>query len=48
MERTVSAQVERWGIAEVSFLDTSTSDFIPRALKLPFMLGKISIIYGTK
>jgi SAM-dependent methyltransferase len=37
-----------WGIAEVAFVDTSTSDFIPRALKLPFMLGRISIIYGTK
>jgi len=40
--------IKDWGIAEVSFLDTSTSDFIPRALKLPFMLGKIGIIYGTK
>jgi SAM-dependent methyltransferase len=40
--------IRGWGIAEVSFVDTSTSDFIPRALKLPFMLGKISIIYGTK
>jgi ubiquinone/menaquinone biosynthesis C-methylase UbiE len=40
--------IKDWGIAEVSFVDTSTSDFIPRALKLPFMLGKISIICGTK
>jgi SAM-dependent methyltransferase len=40
--------IKGWGIAEVSFVDTSTSDFIPRALKLPFMLGKISIIYGAK
>jgi len=37
-----------WGIAEVSFLDTSKSDFIPRAPRLPFMLGKISMLYGTK
>jgi len=40
--------IKDWGIAEVAFVDTSSSDFIPTALKLPFMLGKISIIYGTK
>ena len=40
--------IEGWGIAEVTFLDTSASEFIPTALKLPFMLGNISIIYGTK
>jgi ubiquinone/menaquinone biosynthesis C-methylase UbiE len=40
--------IRDWGIAEVAFVDTSTSDFIARALKLPFMLGRISIIYGTK
>ncbi len=40
--------IKGWGIAEVAFMDTSTSDFIPAALKLPFMLGKISIVYGTK
>ena len=40
--------IRDWGIAEVSFVDTSTSDFIPRALRLPFMLGRISVIHGTK
>ena len=40
--------IEDWGIADVAFLDTSTCDFIPAVLKLPFMLGNISIIYGTK
>jgi SAM-dependent methyltransferase len=40
--------IRGWGIAEVTFLDTSTCDFIPTVLKLPFMLGRISIIYGTK
>jgi SAM-dependent methyltransferase len=40
--------IKSWGIADVSFLDTSTRDFIPAALKLPFMLGNISIIYGIK
>lgn len=40
--------IRGWGITEVSFLDTSSSSFIPRALKLPFMTGKIGILFGTK
>ena len=37
-----------WGIEAVEFVDTSDSDFIPRALKLPFMLGTVGILYGRK
>jgi SAM-dependent methyltransferase len=40
--------IKGWGTAEVAFVDTSSSDFIPSALKLPFMVGKIGIVYGTK
>lgn len=40
--------IKGWGITEVAFVDTSASDFIPAALKLPFMTGKIGIVYGTK
>lgn len=40
--------IKGWGVAEVSFVDTSSSDFLPAALKLPFMVGKIGIIYGVK
>lgn len=40
--------IKGWGIADVAFVDTSASDFIPSVLKLPFMVGKIGIIYGTK
>jgi len=40
--------IRGWGTAKVSFVDTSASDFIPRALKLPFMVGSIGIIHGTK
>ena len=40
--------IKGWGITEVTFIDTSASDFIPSLLKLPFMVGKIGIIYGTK
>lgn len=36
------------GVAEVIFVDTSGSDFIPRALKLPFMVGTIALIHGQK
>jgi len=37
-----------WGISNVNFVNSSNSDFIPKALKLPFMVGSIGIIYGTK
>lgn len=40
--------IKGWGIAEVAFVDTSTCDFVPAALRLPFMVGKVGIIYGTK
>ena len=42
------ATVKSWGMKDVAFVKTSGSGFIPRALKLPFMLGRIGIIYGTK
>jgi SAM-dependent methyltransferase len=40
--------VRSWGIESVEFLDTSHSDFIPKALKLPFMVGTIGILHGKK
>jgi SAM-dependent methyltransferase len=40
--------IRGWGVAEVEFVDTSSCGFIPAALKLPFMVGKIGIICGTK
>ena len=42
------AMIRNWGIKEVAFADTSDSDFIPKALRLPFMVGRIGIIYGKK
>jgi hypothetical protein len=42
------AMIRSWGIKEVAFADTSDSEFIPRALRLPFMVGRIGIIYGKK
>jgi SAM-dependent methyltransferase len=40
--------IRSWGIERVEFVNTSNSDFIPKALKLPFMLGTVGILYGRK
>lgn len=40
--------IRSWGVARVEFLDTSRSEFIPRPLKLPFMVGTIGILRGRK
>ena len=42
------AMIKSWGIKEVAFADTSDSEFIPKALRLPFMVGRIGVIYGKK
>lgn len=42
------ATIRSWGIRNIEFVNTSTNSFIPRLLKLPFMVGSIGIIYGTK
>lgn len=40
--------IKGWGIRNVSFVNTSNSDSIPKALRLPFMVGSTGIIHGTK
>jgi ubiquinone/menaquinone biosynthesis C-methylase UbiE len=42
------ATIRSWGISKVEFVQTRDADFIPRALKLPFLLGTIAIIAGEK
>ncbi len=42
------AKIKGWGIETVELVDTSSCDFIPTALKLPFMLGTVGILYGRK
>lgn len=42
------ADIRSWGIECVEFVDTSNAKFIPRPLKLPFMVGTMSILYGKK
>ncbi len=36
------------GIQEVAFVETGKSAFIPGALKLPFMVGTLGLLYGVK
>jgi ubiquinone/menaquinone biosynthesis C-methylase UbiE len=40
--------VKSWGVSKVEFVQTRDADFIPRALKLPFILGTMGIIRGEK
>jgi SAM-dependent methyltransferase len=40
--------IKSWGITKVEFIQTRDADFIPQALKLPFMLGNIGLIRGEK
>ena len=40
--------LQSWGIEKVAFVKTCDASFIPAGLKLPFMIGKIGIIYGEK
>jgi SAM-dependent methyltransferase len=40
--------IKSWGISKVEFVQTRDADFIPQALKLPFILGTIGLISGEK
>jgi ubiquinone/menaquinone biosynthesis C-methylase UbiE len=42
------AVVRGWGTNKVEFVRTRDADFIPRALRIPFILGAIAIIAGNK
>lgn len=42
------ATLKSWGVAKVTFVKTNDASFIPRALRLPFMVGAIGILYGEK
>ena len=42
------AAVRGWGVASVEYADTAGSDFIPGALRLPFMVGTMGVLYGRK
>jgi len=40
--------IKSWGISKAEFVQTRDVDFVPRALKLPFILGTIGLIRGEK
>ena len=42
------ATIQSWGVKKVQFINTSRCEFIPGALKLPFMVGTMGIICGEK
>ena len=42
------ATIRGWGVESVAFADTRESCAIPRALRLPFMVGRIGVISGRK
>jgi SAM-dependent methyltransferase len=42
------ATIKSWGVSKAEFVPTRDADFIPRALKAPFILGTIGIIKGEK
>jgi ubiquinone/menaquinone biosynthesis C-methylase UbiE len=42
------AALKRWGVTKVAFDKTNDATFIPKALKLPFMVGAIGVLYGEK
>ena len=40
--------IKSWGVSEVGYEKTNDAPFIPKALKLPFMVGTMGIIWGVK
>jgi SAM-dependent methyltransferase len=42
------AAIKSWGVTNVEFIETNNAPFIPAALKLPFMIGRIGILKGEK
>jgi hypothetical protein len=40
--------IQSWGIRDVKMINTNEMPFIPKMLKLPFMLGTVSMIVGEK
>jgi len=41
-------EIRGWGIERTGLVPTNDSVFIPKALKLPFMVGTIAIVHGRK
>lgn len=44
----LNAALKAMGAADILFIDGSKEPFIPKALKLPFMLGTLALVRGVK
>lgn len=42
------ALIRSWGIQDVAFANTRDQEFVPRALRLSFMMGQAAVLHGTK
>jgi ubiquinone/menaquinone biosynthesis C-methylase UbiE len=40
--------IKSWGITKVKLIKTRDEEFVPRAMKIPFILGSMAIIAGEK
>lgn len=47
-EQNIIDNFKKMGCSEVNFIKTNNLPFIPKMLKLPFMLGALGIVYGIK
>ena len=45
---SILAAMRSWGIQKAELVETRSSPFIPKALKLPFMVGTLGLIKGVK
>ena len=48
MPQELTDAVRGWGISQVEFIRTCDRDFIPRLVKLPFMIGTLAMLVGEK
>lgn len=42
------AMIRSWGIQDVALASTRDQEFVPTALKLPFMMGQAAVLHGIK
>jgi SAM-dependent methyltransferase len=40
--------LNQWGVFQVEFIESRNAPFIPKALKLPFMVGTLAMLVGQK
>jgi hypothetical protein len=48
LDRRKTGAIRSWDIERVEFVDIRNSEFILKALKVPFMSGTIAILHGEE